>query len=155
MVSAQVKGKLKFYRRAGGSGAMVPLFENDIAALGPSGSSDGTIASTPEKWTFIPLQSSTAKVLRVNDHLVVSITLNTAATTDASDGEVVLPLTYQDGTGGTLGGFDNTIDWDVQQLGDVALLANVETIIAAKKVLTPFALGSNTQKCFVSVENNA
>lgn len=155
MASAQVKGKLKFYRRAGGSGAMIPLFENDIAALGPSGSSDGAIASTPEKWTFIPLQNTPAKVLRVNDHLVVAITLSTAATTDSSDGEVVLPITYQDGTGGTLGGFDNTIDWDVQQLGDVALLANVETIIAAKKVLTPFALGSNTQKCFVSVENNA
>lgn len=155
MVSAQVKGRLKFYRRVGGNGAMVPLFENNIAALGPSGSSDGTIASTPEKWTFIPLQASPTKALRVNDHLVVSITLTTAATTDASDGKVILPITNQDGTSQTLGDFDNSSDWDVQTLGDVALLANVETIIAAKKVLSPFALGSDTQKCFISVENNA
>jgi len=155
MVSAQVKGKLKFYRRVGGSGALVPLFENNIAALGPSGSSEGVIASTPDMWTFIPAQNTSEKNLRVNDHLVVSLILSTAATTDASDGKVILPITYADGTGGTLGDFDNTTDWDVQQLGDTAFLANVETIIAAKKILTPFSLGSNTQKCFVSVENNA
>ena len=155
MASAQVKGKLKFYRRVGGSGAMIPLFENNIAALGPSGSSDGTIGSTPDAWTFIPLQNTAAKNLRVNDHLVVSLTLTTAATTDASDGKVILPVTYSDGTGGTLGDFVNSVDWDVQQLGDTAFLANVETIIAAKKVLQAFSLGSNTQKCFISVENNA
>ena len=155
MASAQVKGKLMFYRRVGGSGALVPLFENNIAALAPSGSSDGTIGSTPEAWTFIPLQNTAAKNLRVNDHLVVSLTLTTAGTTDSSDGKVILPITYSDGTGGTLGDFDNATDWDVQVLGDTAFLANVETIIAAKKVLAPFSLGSNTQKCFVSVENNA
>jgi hypothetical protein len=154
MASAQVKGKLKFYRRTGGTGSLIPLFENNIAALGPSGSSDGTIGSTPDAWTFIPLQNTPEKALRVNDHLVVSLTLSTGATTDASDGKVILPITYQDGTGGTLGDFDNSVDWDVQVLGDTAFLANVETIIAAKKVLRPFALGSNTQKCFISVENN-
>jgi hypothetical protein len=155
MVSAQVKGKLTFYRRVGGNGSLIPLFSNNIAALGPSGSSEGAIASTPDTWTFIPLQNSSHKVLKVNDHLVVSLTLTTAATTDASDGKVVIPCTNQDGTAFTLGDFDNSVDWDVQQLGDTAFLANVETIIAAKKVLAPFALGSNTQKCFISVENNA
>ena len=155
MVSAQVKGKLKFYRRVGGSGAMIPIFENNIAALAPSGSSDATIASTPDAWTFIPLQNTAARNLRVNDHLVVSMTLSTAATTDASDGKVILPITFAEGVGGTLGDLDNSVDWDVQQLGDTAFLADVETIIAAKKVLSPFSLGSNTQKCFVSVEDNA
>ena len=155
MASAQVKGKLKFYRRVGGSGAMIPLFENNIAALAPSGSSDGTIGSTPDAWTFIPLQNTQAKNLRVNDHLVVAMVQSTAATTDASDGKVILPITYADGTGGTLGDFDNSVDWDVQQLGDTLFLANVESIIAVKKVLSPFSLGSNTQKCFISVENNA
>jgi len=154
MASAQVKGTLKFYRRTA-SGTMIPLFSNNIAALGPSGSSEGTIGSTPDTWTFIPLQNNAAKALRVNDHLVVSLTLTTAATTDASDGKVILPCTCQDGTGFTLGDFDNSTDWDVQQLGDTAFLANVETIIAAKKILQPFALGSMTQKCFISVENNS
>lgn len=154
MVSAQVKGTLKFYRRTA-SGTMIPLFSNNIAALAPSGSSDGTIASTPDAWTFIPLQNAPAKALRVNDHLVVTLTLSTAATVDASDGIVILPCTFQDNTGFTLGDFDNATDWDVQQLGDNAYLADVETIIAAKKILQPFALGSMTQKCFISVENNA
>lgn len=154
MVSAQVKGTLKFYRRTA-SGTMIPLFSNNIVALAPSGSSDGAVASTPEKWTFIPLQNAPSKALRVNDHLVVSLTLSTGATTDASDGVVILPCTYQDGTSFTLGKFSNSSDWDVQQLGDTAFLADVETIIAAKKVLQPFALGSMTQKCFISVENNA
>lgn len=154
MVSAQVKGTLKFYRRTA-SGTMIPLFSNNIAALAPSGSSEGVIASTPDTWTFIPLQNAPAKALRVNDHLVVTMTLSTAATTDASDGKVICPCTFQDGTGFTLGDFSNSTDWDVQQLGDAAYLADVETIIAAKKILQPFALGSMTQKCFISVEDNA
>jgi len=154
MVSAQVKGVVKFYRRTP-TGSMIFLYGNDLAALGPSGSVDGAIASTPEKWGFIPMQSAAHKVLRVNDQLIVTMTLKTAATTDASDGEVVLPITYQDGSVSTLAGFDNTTDWDVQQLGDVALLANVETIIAAKKILQPFMLGSNVSKAFVSVEDSS
>jgi len=154
MVSAQVKGKLTFYRRTA-SGTMIPLFSNNIAALAPSGSSEGVIASTPDAWTFIPLQNSPSKAMRINEQLVVSLTLGTAATTDASDGKVILPCTYQDGTSFTLGDFDNAVDWDVKQLGDAAYLANSETIIAAKKVLQPFALGSNSQKCFISVEDNA
>jgi len=154
MVSAQVKGTLKFYRRTA-SGTMIPLFSNNIAALAPSGSSDATIASTPDAWTFIPLQNAASKALRVNDHLVVTLTLSTAATTDATDGKVILPCTYQDGTSFTLGDFSNSTDWDVQQLGDTAFLADVETVIAAKKVLQPFAIGSNTQKCFISVEDNS
>lgn len=153
MASAQVKGVVRFYRKTS-TGSMIFLYGNDLAALGPSGSADGAIASTPEKWGFIPMQSAQNKVLRVNDQLIVSIELKTAATTDASDGECVIPITYQDGSVTTLSGFDNSTDWDVKQLGDVALLANVETIIAAKKILQPFALGSNTSKAFVSVEDN-
>lgn len=154
MVSAQVKGVLKFYRKTP-TGSMIFLHGSDLAALGPSGSSEGAIASTPEKWGFLPMQSAPHKVLRVNDQLLVSLTLKTAATTDASDGEVVLPITLQDGSVTSLAGFDNSTDWDVQQLGDTAFLANVETMIAAKKILSPFMLGSNTQKVFVSVEDNA
>jgi len=154
MVSAQLKGVLKFYRRTS-TGSLISLYGNDLAALGPSGSSEGTIASTPDTWGFIPLQSAPNKVLKQNDQLVVTITLKVAGTSDASDGEAIIPITYQDGTTTTLSGFDNATDWDVQQLGDVALLADVETIIAAKKVYQPFALGSNTAKVFVSVEDNS
>ena len=154
MVSAQVKGIVKFYRKTP-TGSLIFLYGNDLAALGPSGSSEGSIASTPEKWGFIPEQRAQNKILRVNDQLITTLTLKTAATTDASDGEVVLPITFQDGSVTTLAGFDNSTDWDVQQLGDAAYLANVEAVIAAKKVLQPFIFGSNTAKAFVSVEDNS
>lgn len=154
MVSAQVKGLLRFYRKTP-TGSMIFLYGNDLAALGPSGSSDGSIASTPEKWVFIPEQSAQHKVLRVNDQLIVTLELKVAATTDASDGEAVIPITLQDGGTSTLAGFDNTTDWDIQVLGDVALLANVETIIAKKQINAPFLLGSNTAKAFISVEDGA
>lgn len=154
MVSAQVKGVVKFYRKTP-TGSMIFLFGGDLAALGPSGSVDGVIASTPETWGFLPMQQAQHKVLRVNDELVVSMELKTGATTDASDGEVILPITFVDGSVTTLSGFDNATDWDVLQLGDVAIVADVETIIAKKKIAQPFMLGSNTQKVFISVEDNA
>jgi len=154
MVSAQVKGLLRFYRKTP-TGSLIFLYGNDLAALGPSGSSDGSIASTPEKWGFIPEQSAPHKVLRVNDQLVVSLELKTGATTDASDGEGIIPITFSDRSVTTLSGFDNTVDWDALQLGDVAIVADVETIIAAKMIQQPMVLGSNIAKAFVSVEDNA
>jgi len=154
MVSAQVTGLLRFYRKTP-TGSLIFLYGGDLAALGPSGSSEGSIASTPEKWGFIPMQSAQHKVLRVNDQLIVSIELKTGATTDASDGEAVIPITLQDGSVMTLSGFDNTIDWDGLQLGDIAIVADVESIISKKKVAQPFMLGSNTSKAFISVEDNA
>lgn len=154
MVSAQVNGVLKFYRKTS-TGSMIFLFGGDLAALGPSGSSEGSIASTPEKWGFIPMQGAPHKILRVNDQLVVTLELKTGATTDASDGQAVIPITFQDGSITTLSGFDNTTDWDAMQLGDIAIVANIESVIAAKKIAQPLMLGSNNQKAFVSVEDNA
>jgi len=154
MASAQVKGVLKFYRKTS-TGSMIFLYGNDLAALGPSGSSDGSIASTPEKWVFIPEQAAPHKILNVNDLLVVTLELKTGATTDASDGEAVIPLTFTDRSMTTVSGFDNTTDWDALQLGDVAIVADLETVIAAKKIAQRCVLGSNTAKAFVSVEDNA
>ena len=154
MVSAQVNGVLRFYRKTG-TGSMIFLFGGDLAALGPSGSSEGTIASTPEKWGFIPMQSAQHKVLRVNDQLVVTLELKTGATTDASDGQAVIPITLQDGSVITLSGFDNVVDWDALQLGDIAIVADLESVISKKKVGQAFMLGSNTSKSFISVEDNA
>jgi hypothetical protein len=154
MVSAQLKGVLNFYRKTP-TNSLKFLFGANLAALGPSGSSEGVIASTPEKWSYIPLQAANDKILRVNDQLVVAIKLDTAGTSDASDGKAAIPITYLDGSTSMLNGFDSTSDWDAQVFGDVALLANQEIVIAAKTVRQPFMLGSNTQKAFISVENNA
>lgn len=154
MVSAQGDAVVRFYRKAP-SGQQVFLYGNHVKALGPSGSSDGTIASTPEKWVYIPPQASKEKILQVNDHLVATIEAKTAFTSDASDGEVILPLTLLGGGVDILTGFDNSRDWDVQQFGDVALLANQEITCAEKTIRQPCVFGNNYTKAFVSVENNA
>lgn len=154
MVSAQIAGQLRFYRKTP-TGSLVFLYGNAVAALGPSGSSDGAIASTPEKWSFIPQQSAEHKVCRVNDKLTLTFEANGAATTDASDSEFVIPVTLQDGSTVTLAGPDSTVDWDAKVLGDIAFVAGTETVICEKTVRQPFALGSNTAKAFASIENNA
>jgi hypothetical protein len=54
MVSAQIDGVLKFYRITT-TGAKILIYGNSVKALAPSGSSEGVIASTPEKWITLPL----------------------------------------------------------------------------------------------------
>jgi len=154
MASAQAPGKLRFYRQTA-TGSRVFLFGNDVAALGPSGSSDGTIASTPEKWTFIPALTAQNKVLRAGDKLLVTYEPNAGVTIDASDCEFVIPITFQDGSGSTLGGPDNSTDWDVTQATDIAFVAGIESTLCVKSVDQPFVLGSNVSKAFASIEDNA
>jgi hypothetical protein len=154
MVSAQIAGQLRFYRTTP-TNSKVFLFGNTTSSLGPSGSSEGAVASTPEKWTFIPVQSADHKVLRVNDKLTLTFEANASATTDASDSEFVIPISLQDGSIQVLNGPDSVVDWDVKQLGDIAFVGGVETLICEKTVRQPFALGSNVAKAFASIENNS
>lgn len=154
MVSAQVNGVLKFYRITP-TGTKVLIYGNHTKALGPSGSSDGGIASTPEKWLNLPAMRGVngEKVLRVNDKLHVTFTPADAKTVDASDAEWVLPILYQDGSADVLGGPDDATEWDVFVLGDVALIASREYPCVEKTVRQPFVLGGG--KVFASIEDNA
>jgi hypothetical protein len=152
MASAQIDGILKFYRITP-TGTKVLLTSGATKYLGPSGSSDGVIASTPEKWAGLPALNSKNKVLQVNDKLHVTFTPVAAATTDASDAAWVIPITLADGTADSLNGPSDTGTWDSFVLGDVALIANREYPVCEKVVRSPFALGGG--KIFASVENNA
>jgi hypothetical protein len=152
MVSAQIPGVLKFYRITP-TGSKVFLYGNDISALGPSGSSEGTIASTPEKWITIPAITAPNKILRVNDKLHVTFTPKGAGTTDASDSEFSLPISYKDGSRDSLGSPDDSTTWDVFVLGDVALIASREYPVVERTIRQPCAFGGG--KVFASIENNA
>lgn len=155
MASAQIAGTLKFYR-VDTNNNQTFLFGINSAAIGPSGASEGTIASTPEKWSFIPLQNSADKVLRTNEKLLVTFTAGAAATIGtATKTKAVIPITYQNGSTDILGDFANSTDWDVKQITAKALVAADETPIAVKTVRIPFALGSNVTKAFASIENNS
>jgi hypothetical protein len=152
MASAPIDGVLKFYRVTP-TGSKVLLYGNHTRALGPSGSPDGTIGSTPDSWVTIPAQTAPHKVLRVNDKLHVTFTPTGAGTTDASDATWSLPITYQDGSMDTLAGPSDSTTWDVFVLGDVALIAGREYPVCEKTVRQPFAFGGG--KVFAVVENNA
>lgn len=154
MVSAQVPSTLRFYRKTS-TGSRIFLFGSKVAALGPSGSSEGVVASTQDTWGFVPIQNANNKILNVNDQLVATLEVDTAATIDASDSEFILPITLSDGSTTMLGSPDNAVDWDVKVATDIAFVAGVETDLCIKKISQAFALGSNLQKAFLSIENNA
>lgn len=152
MASAQIDGVLKTYRITP-TGTKVLIYGNHVKALGPSGSSDGTIASTPEKWIAVPAITDKNKVLRVNDKLHITFTPTGAATTDASDATWSIPIVYADGSSDTLAGPSDSTTWDVFVLGDVALIAGREYPVCEKTVRQPFAFGGG--KIFMTIENNA
>jgi hypothetical protein len=152
MVSAMVDGVLKFYRITP-TGTKVLLTSGATKYLGPSGSSEGIIASTPEKWANLPALGSSAKVLQVNDKLQVTFTPVAAVTVDASDAAWVIPITLADGTADSLNGPSDANSWDSFVLGDVALIAAREYPVCEKVIRAPFALGGG--KIFASIENNA
>ena len=152
MVSTQIDGTLKFYKITP-TGTKIFLFGGNMKEIGPSGSSEGVIGSTPEKWVTLPAITAPNKVLRVNDKLHVTFTPSTAATTDATDSQFSIPITRQDGSRDTIGSPDDTTEWDTFVLGDVALIANREYPACEKTVRQPFALGGG--KIFCSIENNA
>lgn len=94
MVSAQEPGNVTFYV-TNPQGEKKKLFGNNVAALGPSGSADGAIASTPEKWLFLPLDG---KTILPNSIITIEVTLNAADGIDWSDCALVLP--YVNASGG-------------------------------------------------------
>jgi hypothetical protein len=153
MASAQEPGVMKFYRITP-TNSKIFIFGANIAALGPSGSADGVIQSTPEKWLNVPIQKGMngEKVLRVNDKLLVTFTAFGADTTDASDCEFSIPITYRDGSSDVLGSPDDSTVWDSFVLGDVALVANKEYPVCEKVVRQEFALGGG--KIFASIEDD-
>lgn len=155
MVSAQIAGTIAFYRKTP-NGSLILLFAASTALLGPSGSSEGVVASTPEKWTYLPLQNSTNKVLQPGDHLVATFKPVAAATTGTATKSIwQIPVTLPDGTATILNSPADSTEWDVQQLPAGAFLASREVVVAEKTARAKFALGSNTTKVFASVENNS
>ena len=154
MASAQIDGVLKFYRVTT-SGSKVFIFGGHTKALGPSGSADAAIGSTPEKWLLLPVMTGLQKekVLNVNEKLHVTFTPTAAATTDASDATWSVPIAYADGSTDTLNGPSDTVTWDVFVLGDVALIAGREYPVCEKTVRMPFAIGGG--RIHAGIENNA
>lgn len=75
-------------RRA--TGNEVLLYEDRVETLGPSGSSNHVIASTPEKWISIPIGGP---VINRGDKLRVYLEPDGADTLDDSDSVISIPFT--------------------------------------------------------------
>jgi len=151
MVSKQIPGTVKFYRITP-TGSKVFITGLNVAELGPSGSSEGLIASTPEKWVTLPAFTG-PKQLQVNDKLHVTFTPISAETVDATDCAWAVPIRVSGGGSDSLGKPSDATIWDSFVLGDVALIAGREYPVCEKIVRFPFALGGG--KVFLSIEDNS
>ena len=155
MASAQLAGRYNIYIENPG-GKRVLVYSASSYWWGPGGSSDGTIANTPEKWNYLPL----CPVKGYGGCKIILTYYGAAGTTDASDGAMQIPVVI-DGVPAILGNsahatgimsdkFDVTL-----AAADEAYLANRETnyLVYTAKAGVKFQVGGN--RVFVSIENNA
>jgi hypothetical protein len=145
MVSAQNPGAEAQFWVKTPSGNQYLLYGNSSAALGPSGSSEGVIASTPEKWLSIPRDN---KLIPVNSKIIVKVKLGTADGLDFSDGAMSIPVT-------TLGGAVKALTNGDFTGTDLAAATPVGIWIefGYYTVTEPLYFGGG--KIFYSVENDA
>jgi len=155
MVSAQMVGEYSFFGITP-SGREIKLFGASSYFCGPGGSSEGVIANTPEKWNILPLQPQR---FGPGSKFVIKF-YGTAATTDASDSAMQIPLVINGqpaiignsahATGIIAQGFTVTL-----AAADEAYLGSRPTpyLIYTANEGTYWQLGGN--KMFVSIENNA
>jgi len=162
MVSAQVAGTYKIFMESP-SGARKLIKSANAFWWSPGGSSEGTIANTPEKWNFLPVH---AAVGGPGYKIVFVINAGAAATLDASDSAVILPIqvwdketrTWSSQTVGNedhasgLGNDNFSVD---RSAADEALIANVDTpemVLRAREGVF-FRVGGD--RVSISWENNA
>jgi len=161
MVSAQVGGQLNIYVESA-SGTRVLKSSHPIYWYGPGGSSDGVIANTPEKWNALYAQGVGGAP---GSKIVFEFIAGANATLDISDAVWILPVVVNGqeqavGNSAAAGGIGNSNFTNTYTIGDVAVVANVPTVLAiyTAKESVHFNVGGMTatgSRCFLSVENNA
>lgn len=155
MVSAQTAGTVNLYIRSP-DGSRRLQASGAVAMLGPSGSSNGTIASTPEKWTYL---APCADVGASNYMLEVEFTPGANVTIDISDAAWQIPVIVNGvqqyvGNPDNASGIGNPNFFKDFLIGDVALIAASPTLLAQLRLKAgTFQIGGN--KIFMSVEDNA
>jgi len=142
MASAQEPSVVKLYVRKP-SGHMYLLMDKRVEEIGPSGSADHVVQSTPEKWTIIPM--SNVPINR-GDVLVCNVISDAADTTDYSDCVFSIPFVHQQ-----TGVVKTVSDGDMTG-ADIALIASTEVTLATYEFVGgPYFFGG---KIFMSVEDD-
>lgn len=147
MASAQVPCEVEILIRKQ-DGNMYSVLKRDVYALAPGGSSDGAIANTPDTWMYAPISAVTAYR---DDELIVKLKTVGAPTLDASDAKWIIPITVKGEGVIHLG--NNSTDFDVLALADIALVAATETLVAVGRIKKTCKFGGD--KIFLSIEDNA
>jgi len=155
MVSAQIAGNLNLYIRSP-DGSRRLQASGATAMFGPSGSSNGAIASTPEKWTYL---APCADIGGSNYMLEVEFIPGASATLDISDAAWQIPVIVNGvaqyvGNPDNASGIGNPNFFKDFLIGDVAVVAASPTLLAQLRLKAgTFQVGGN--KIFMSVEDNA
>lgn len=155
MVSAQLKGTYRIYIE-NPSGVRKLVAAASSYWFAPGGSSDGTIANTPNTWNELPL----SKDAGAGGYKIVVTYQGAAGTTDASDGVWVIPVNVNGnqqtiGNPAAAGGMgNNNFNADLTPT-DIAIVANIETPIGAfiAKDGVNFRVGGG--RVWLSIEDNS
>jgi len=133
------------------------VYSGAAYSSGPGGSSDGTIANTPEKWNSMNISND---VSGPGYSIEFDINVGTGATSDASDAVWVIPIQVNgqaqtignDQAAGGLGNDNFVVDL---ANADRAYVANVETPVARYRAKEGVHFRVGGGRFFLTHENNA
>jgi len=152
MVSAQINGRYLIYIE-NTSGMRMKVMDVRAGLVGPGGSSEGVIANTPEKWSFVPLQGGNLNMGGYK--LIIAVIADAAATTSATAVKHAwqIPITIA-GQGLTYLG-PNTTDFNTYLPVSSGLIAGQEQVIGIHTAPEGRKWKFGGGKIWMSVESNA
>ena len=155
MVSAYAKGTYRMYIQAP-SGARRLVRGAPAYWWCLTGSSEGVVAQTSEKWNFLPLSN----IVGTAGYSIVVTYEGTAVTFDASDGVWIIPLEVN-GQAQTIGNSanasglgNNNFTVDLAP-ADTVVPANIETPVAMYRAKEGVRFRLGGDRVFMSIEDNA
>lgn len=155
MASAQIPGKYAVYIE-NPAGTRKLIMANGSYWWGPGGSSDGTVANTPEKWNYL----GPSPVTGGPGYKIVVTYCGGAATSDASDGFWSVPVIVNGqqqvfGNSAHATGLMNDNFIVDLAAADVAYVASTETPVAIFRAKEGVRFSVGGGRVFMSIENNA
>lgn len=154
MVSAQVHGQVKIYVRSPAGNQVQALSQRTEAIAMLTGSPDGVIAQTSEKWLRVGLVGDPkGKPFYGGCELVVSFIPDANATLDISDARWVIPIQLVNGTALNLS--NNTTDMNAYLIGDNTVVAGNETVLGKHRAPEGRYWYFGGGSIYVSVMDNA
>ena len=149
MASSQEAGLVTLYLVTK-SGNRYKLLQNRVEALGPSGSPNHVVGSTPEKWLYIPPQG---KVIPPDSKIYLLFKSDEDDTCDVSDCVISIPFTHvQTGNVTIITDADFKKVDGITALADMSLPAGQEITWGVADAPAHHVFGGG--KIFISIEDD-